>query len=327
MTKIHHVSSIVKHPQENLDFYTNVMKLKLLKNTLNHEDKAIYHLYYGNDSNSALSTFFPMPDSEEGTPGDGFVGFVRYAIPPNSLNEWKQHLDHYHIKYFTYQRFNETYLAFSDPHGIDLELVERDDAQEITLHSATLFSKIPEATVAMFKELFDYQIVNQDEEILRLESSDGHIDIRKKIQSDGKKGHATVHHIAFSVQDIELWQKKIKAYGLFTSKIIDRNYFKSFYFVEPGGITIELATEGPGLSIDDSTDFIIPPHFMEYKDEIMDTIMPLFNQELDELKSYSYRNKQEYDFITKRNEIKQKLKETSNKDERAKLIEAYRNVR
>lgn len=330
---IHHTSSIVKNPQENLDFYASFFGLRLVKNTLNHENRNNYHLYYANhDATSAITTHFPMQEAEEGKIGDGQVTTVRYAINKGSMDFWKQRLSDFGIFYFTYTRFNDEYLAFNDPHGLTLELVETDlgsqnlwefnhvkskDALK-DIYNVTIASKRPEDTVKLFTEIFGYKIDQNDTEYLRLKLHDdigGTIDIRKQRSADGVEGTGTVHHLALAIPNgsAQQWKDKLMKAGFMPTAVKNRNYFESLYFRDKGGITIELATEGPGLQIDESletlgTTFIIPPHFEEFKDEILNHIAPLHLQELGKLKTYGYRNKQEFDMIQERQRKIQEFK-------------------
>lgn len=336
MTKIlgiHHTSSIVKNPQENVDFYAAFFGLRLVKQTTNHENKHNYHLYYANhDVSSAITTHFPMQESEDGTIGDGQVETVRYAIPKGSMSFWEQRLKDFNIFYFKYTRFNETYLAFNDPHGLALEMVESDlgnvnewefnhvvPAVAIKdIYNVSIASKRPESTVKLFTELFGYHIDQNDDEYLRLKLHDqigGTIDIRKQRSQDGIEGTGTVHHVALSIPNgsADLWKKKLIDAGYFPTAVKDRFYFESLYFRDQGGFIIELATEGPGLTADEpleslGTSFIIPPHFKDEEDSIRAEIAPIEVKEINHLQTYGYRNRQEFEMIQRRQMMIQELK-------------------
>lgn len=310
---IHHVSSTVKHAQENMDFYLSVMNMDLVKQTLNFDDKLVYHLYFTNGG-KAISTYFPMSDSKEGRIGDGQAGYVTYAIEKGSHQEWIKRLETYDIPYFEYKRFNQNRIAFQDPHGLELELVE---SELKGIESITLFSQKPEATVALFKDMFGYSIVDQDEELLRLQVRDDFIDIRKKTSANGSQGHGAIHHVALAIEDgsEQAWFDRLVDAGFTPTPIKDRHYFKAIYFREKGGILIELATQSPGVMKEEGDPgLIIPAHFEDYRQEILDTIMPLNTAKKEKLVSYGYRNKFEYDRINKRNEIKERIKQLKNED-------------
>lgn len=319
---LHHMSSIVKNPQENLDYYASVLGMRFLLNTTNHEDKNMYHLYYGtHDASGGISTYFPMQEAEEGLIGDGQVGHVTYAV--RNLDFWKKRLDHFKIDNYTYSRFNEHYLAFTDPHGLELEFIEVDNGIQNEweyngvdkdnnirgFHKAALYSKNPSATQDLFTRIFGYTQTDEDEEYIRLTLNDSIIDLKKQRTEDGVEGQGTVHHIALSIPNgsAEAWKKILQKEGFLTTAVKDRFYFESLYFREKGGITIELATEGPGLIID--SEFVAPPHFKKEELAIKNHLAPLELKEIDSLQTYGYRNMYEYDILRRKNEIKDKIKE------------------
>lgn len=330
---IHHTSSIVKNPQENVDFYAAFFGMRLVKQTSNHENKNNYHLYYANhDASNAITTHFPMQESEEGKIGDGQVETVRYAIAPGSMSFWEKRLQDFGIFYFHYKRFNQNYLAFNDPHGLALELVETDlgqtnkwefngvssDVAIKDIYNVTVASKRPESTVKLFTEIFGYTIDQNDSEYLRLKIHDnigGTIDIRKQRSEEGVEGTGTVHHLALAIENgsAEKWKSKLIDAGYFPTAVKDRNYFQSLYFRDQGGSIIELATQGPGLTFDESVEelghtFIIPPHFEEDRESILAEIAPIEVKEISQLKTYGYRNRQEFEMIQKRQDMIRELK-------------------
>ncbi|CAM3433152.1 ring-cleaving dioxygenase [Erysipelothrix sp. HDW6B] len=329
---LHHVSSVVKNAQENVDFYAGMLGMRLVKKTLNYDDIEEYHFYYGNhDGSTGLSTYFPISDSKEGDIGDGQVGYVTYAVNTGALDFWKERLDHFDIFNYSYERFGERYLAFSDRHGLDIELVETplgpnsqwafNGVQPETaikgLYNAALFSERPAQTLSLFTDLFGYSVVAEDDEYYRLrihEGLGGLIDIRKHTTTIGTKGHGTVHHIAFAIErgTEEAWREKLLSAGYFPTEVKNRKYFNAIYFRERGGILIELSTVTPGVTVDEPVEtlgeaFIIPEHFEAQRLIIESKFMPVFVKEIDTLETYGYRNRYEYDMITKRNEIRESI--------------------
>lgn len=122
---IHHISVVAQHPQENVDFYTSFLGLRWVKNTLNFDDKTMYHFYYGNhDASINLSTFFPMPSSDEGSVGVGQVAYQTYVVPMGSFEFWEKRLNAFGLSYYYMIRFGKQFLIFQDTHGYELELVE-----------------------------------------------------------------------------------------------------------------------------------------------------------------------------------------------------------
>lgn len=341
-TGIHHISSIVGHAQRNVDFYASILGLRLVKKTLNFDDKDNYHLYYGNsDGSTGLITTFPWTDAVEGRVGDGQIGVVSYAIPPESFAFWKARLRQFEQSYFEYTRFGKKRIGFKDPDGLELELIEGDFNHEkswvfdniskeeafIGIQSATLYSREPEKTLKMLTNVLGYESIDEDEEMIHLKVSDdlgGTIELSKKRRAPGKMGIGAVHHIAFKVTEDEInsWREKIILAGFIPTEVKDRKYFKALYFREKGGILIELSTEGPGVLIDETLEelgknILIPPRYVEETKELVARLMPLEVRHLTKLGNYGYRNRYEYDLLQKKNAIKEEMK-------RLKIIEKER---
>src|SRR5690625_3892432 len=125
---IHHITAIVGHPQENVDFYAGVLGLRMVKKTINYDDPGTYHFYFGDDGGEpgTIITFCPWAGAKKAKIGDGQVGVTSYAIPPGSMSFWEGRLDKFNVKYEKSSRFNEAYLTLEDPHGLKLEIVERE---------------------------------------------------------------------------------------------------------------------------------------------------------------------------------------------------------
>ena len=131
-TGIHHISSVVGHAQRNVDFYASVLGLRLVKKTVNFDDKDRYHLYYGNaNGNTGLTTTFPFSDGDEGFVGAGQVGVTAYATSSNAFVFWKARLAAFNIPYFEYERFGKKRIGFTDPDGLELELIENGAAKRL----------------------------------------------------------------------------------------------------------------------------------------------------------------------------------------------------
>ena len=347
---LHHISSMVKHPQENIDFYTNVLGLRLVKQTLNYDDKEGFHFYFSDgEGQSPLSTFFPMSDIQEGEINDGQVGFYRYAVPTGTLDFWRARLESYGVFHYTYHRFGEEIIAFADPHGLELELVESDKGQvnEWTFNGVTpetgikgiaaiiLFSKRPASTSKLFQDIFGFTIIDEDEEFIALTLDDAlgsELYIRKQTVQRGKPGSGTVHHVAYAVENDEIadWITLLTEAGYAPTEVKDRFYFQSIYFREHGGILIELATVGPGIFQDESleklgTELIIPGHYSQDAEDLKAEAMPLFIQELSELQTYSYRNRAEYKLVTERAKLLAEINAYAAQD-KARGLEASEKI-
>lgn len=327
---IHHVSSIVSHPQKNIDFNSGVLGLRLVKQTLNYDDKNTYHFYYGNDqANTGLSTTFPMIDSEEGVVGDGQVGYVIYAIRPHQQTFWQTRLKDYNLNSFYYSRFEQNRLAFRDLDSLNFELIETElgtnnkwqfnginsEQAIVGIHSAMLYSHRPDKTLELLTEVLGYHLVEEDEEAYLLKVSDelgGLIELHKHQRGFGRMGRGTVHHIAFKINeaDIEQWYETLVELGYRPTEIKNRKYFKSIYFREKGGILIELATNEPGMLVDESyeelgSELKIPAHYVDFAEELKNSLAPVTVREIKEFKNYGYRNKYEHEILEKRQQIKE----------------------
>lgn len=328
-TGIHHISSIVGHAQRNVDFYAGILGLRVVKKTLNFDDKSHYHLYFGNkDGSTGLVTTFPWNDAVEGRVGDGQVGLAQYAIPKGSFSFWQERLTKKHVKHFTYTRFGQKRLGFKDPDGLELEFVEAmyqttnswsfdgitPNQAFIGIQSASLYSQRPEQTLRVLTEVLGYQVTAEEEDFIQLQVNDqlgGMLELNKKIQHNGRTGIGAVHHIAFKVkeEEIEAWRQQLIAAGLRPTEVKNRKYFQSLYFREWGGILIELATEGPGVLVDEplatlGEELLIPPHFIGESAEIKASLMPLFVREVAQLGDYGYRDRYEFEVLQRKEKLK-----------------------
>lgn len=305
---IHHITAIVGHPQENVDFYAGVLGLRLVKKTVNFDDPATYHLYFGNDGGKpgTIITFFPWANAQQGEIGDGQVGVTAYAIPKGSLAFWKQRLAKFNVQYTVMERFGEEVLAFDDPHGLHLELVEREAGEtntwttgEITpqfaikgFAGATLYSANPSETAKLIEEIMGLEVVGQEGDYIRFRSSadiGNVIDLKLTTNGRGIMGVGTVHHIAWRAIDNEDqldWQKYISQHGYGVTPVRDRNYFNAIYFREHGEILFEIATDPPGFAHDESPEtmgekLMLPEQFEPYRAGMERRLIPIEVRELD----------------------------------------------
>lgn len=325
---LHHISSIVGHAQRNVDFNTSVLGLRLVKKTLNFDDMSHYHLYYGNRNGSTgLTTTFPWNDAVKGRAGGGQVGTLVYAVGLNTLDFWKSHVESYGIVVEIVNSFGSKRLRFNDPDGLSIELVEstldvpymwdsegmHQEAAIKGIDAVYLESENPDATLKFLTLVLGYEVIDQNDMYSYLRVHDGlggTLLLNRKTKERGRMGIGVVHHVAFAVDnaEIEAWEVKLKEHGYQPTPVKDRKYFKSVYFREPGGILIELATEGPGVLIDEAEDDLgqtlqIPPHFEAYYRDIEADLMPLHTDHVTKLQNYGYRNRYEYEIVMHRKEI------------------------
>lgn len=299
---IHHISSMVGEAQKDVDFYASLLAYRLVKKTLNYEDKNMYHLYYGNrEASTGLVTTFPMNHSRKGQVGNGQLGVASFGIRPESFDFWKERLAFFGISTDDLTRFNKRRLSFEDPHGLKLELVETDKGPQNTwafngveedhaiigIESSVLYSKNPEETLHLLTNILGYLIVDENDENYLLKTHDnlgGLLELAKNYPTRGIPGTGTVHHIALAVNNDEIdeWKVKLEEHGYRPTEVINRKYFRSLYFRETGGIMIELATKGPGVLVDENLEnlgeaFIVPDHF---KNEDLADLEPIVVREI-----------------------------------------------
>lgn len=283
---LHHVTSIASNPQRNVDFYTEVLGLHLVKRTVNFDDKYTYHLYYGDEVGTpgTVLTFFPFEGARQGHVGRGQTNATAFVIPENSVDYWVNRFESKNINVESpHTRFDETVIPFRDHDGQPLELVTGTsniepwadgpvptDKAIRGFHSVTLDSLNPEQTSTVLETL-GYESTTQDGDRTRYETAGSRasvIDILDRPDAPrGQQGVGTVHHIAFQTPDTqtqEEWREPLSEIGLRVTPQKDRQYFKSIYFREPGGILFEIATEGPGFTRDESvsdlgTELKLPP--------------------------------------------------------------------
>lgn len=310
---IHHITAIVGDPQENVDFYTGVLGLRLVKKTVNFGDKDRYHLYFGNEAGKpgTIITFFAWPGVESGTIGDGQVGITSYAVPLGALQFWEERLKNFNIEVTKTKRFGEVYLQFEDTHGLRLEIVERKEGEEnkwefggVTpdvaikgFSGATLFSSQPNKTADVLENIMGLQQLEQEGDYTRFKAvgDTGNI-IDLKLTTSGKavEGPGTVHHIAWRAKDDEDqldWKKYVESKGHAVSPVRDRNYFNAIYFREQGEILFEIATDPPGFAHDESLEtmgekLMLPPQFEGERERLEAILIPVEVREIKEEESH-----------------------------------------
>jgi glyoxalase family protein len=303
---IHHITAIAGDPQRNLDFYAGTLGLRLVKLTVNFDDPASYHFYYGDEVGhpGSILTFFPWPAGRRGRQGTGQAATVALAITPASLGFWIEHLLAQGIKYEgPTRRFDEQVLAFSDPDGLLLELVATPrvlgtpawpdgplPAEHAIrgLHGTTLWEDGNTGSADFLSGTMGFEPADEDGGLLRFQSADsgaGTIVYLRRAPGfwAGAIGVGTVHHVAFrAAGDRAQLDKRaeIEAQGLGITPVIDRQYFHSVYFREPGGVLFEIATDEPGFAIDEpvaelGTHLKLPPIYEPSRSEIERALPPV----------------------------------------------------
>ncbi|MEQ9105671.1 MAG: ring-cleaving dioxygenase [Rhodothermales bacterium] len=268
---IHHVTAISGPAQQSVDFHAGVLGLRLVKRTVNFDDPGTYHLYFGNREGSpgSILTFFPWAGAPRGRSGRGQTAETSFAIPDHAISAWQTRFREKGVDYDEpTTRFGQPVVPFRDPDGLVLALVavpSSDTDDIIGFHGVALDSVAPDETARVLVDVFGYRQVGSENGRTRFHAANNShtktdegslgavVDI---VGSDVRatQGVGTVHHVAFRARNDEEqleWQDRIRAAGLHVTDVKDRNYFRSIYFREPGGILFEIATDPPGFTADE----------------------------------------------------------------------------
>ncbi len=275
---LHHVTATVTDAQEDLDFYVRLLGLRLVKRTVNFDNHNVYHFYYGNEvgSPSTIMTTFPYKGwgVSIGTKGAGQVTVTSFSVPAASLDFWRDRIRAAGVQAENAERFGAELIRFPDPSGLDIELIaspkdERapwvtpDVGAEVAirgLHGVTLMIREPVRTLALLKDVLGYEVVNEGERRTRVgvggDVPGQTLDIVHAPDAPAAvNGLGTVHHVAMAVAN-EDEQLRLRAelvrLGFKVTEVRDRQYFRSIYFREPGGVLYEIATVPPGFAVDEA---------------------------------------------------------------------------
>jgi glyoxalase family protein len=275
---IHHVTAIAGSARRNLDFYTRVLGLRLVKKTVNFDDPGTYHLYFGDEAGrpGTILTFFPWDHVAPGRVGVGETMETALRIPESALGYWTHRFLEKGVPHQALgKRFGETVLPFKDPDGLALALVAVPDignepawsAGDVPaehairgFHGVKLLLRQAEPTGAILTDALGFSAAGREGSVVRFRSGQtgpgGIVDIH--VAGDflgGRQGGGSVHHIAFRAADDEqqlaMRRRLSENHGLQTTGQKDRNYFRSIYFREPGGVLFEIATDIPGFTVDE----------------------------------------------------------------------------
>jgi glyoxalase family protein len=279
ITGLHHVTAIASDPQRILDFYVEVLGLRFVKRTVNFDDPGSYHFYLGDDVGSpgTILTFFAWPRATRGSLGVGETSTVGFAVPPTSLDFWEKRVLSAGIPAERADdRFGDPVLSFGDPDGMRVELIGESEPPEYRIprtsdipadyairgfHSVTLCEAGFELTARVLERM-GFGNAAQENNRVRFMAKGAYpgrrIDVRVQPQLRyGNMGAGTIHHIAFRVPDdasqLE-WRQVLSEMSLNVTPVLDRSYFHSIYFREPGGVLFELATDAPGFMLDEAAE-------------------------------------------------------------------------
>jgi catechol 2,3-dioxygenase-like lactoylglutathione lyase family enzyme len=269
------VTAIASDPQRNLDFYSGVLGLRLVKLTVNFDDPDTYHLYYGDALGrpGTLLTFFHWPGAPRGRAGTRQVRAVSLSIPEGASEYWVHRLQAHGILFEVHARFGDEVISFSDPERLHLELVASNDDREPffsglvpaehairNIHGVTLAEEEYGRTAALLGATLGLRLAGESGGRTRFITERGGAGAVVDVESlpglqPGRIGAGSVHHVAFRAPDApaqESWRGEVLRAGRRVTPVVDRHYFRSIYFREPGGVRFEIATEAPGFTVDES---------------------------------------------------------------------------
>jgi glyoxalase family protein len=303
---IHHITALAGDPQRNADFYTSALGLRLVKKTVNFDAPDVYHLYYGDTAGTpgTLLTFFPFPGATRGRRGTGEISAVAFTVPPSSLNFWVHRFSALDIHVDgPEQRFGSEILTIQDPDGMCVELVPGTSVDPVQpsgdgsvpeeyaitrFTGATMTLAALEPTDEILRNLLGLRVAGREAGRTRYVTNGGRspaaIDLI--INPEGPPARASagsVHHLAWRTNDDETqhrWRTRVESSGLAATEIVDRQYFKSIYFREPGGVLFEIATDGPGFTVDEpsgqlGSSLMLPPWLEAHRSQIERVLPPI----------------------------------------------------
>lgn len=303
---LHHITAIAGSVQGNYDFYAKTLGQRFVKKTVNFDDPGTYHLYYGDERGTpgSILTFFPWQGIRRGRVGTGMVTEIGYSVPKGSLGFWEKRLTDLGITHQAItERFGEKVLPFEDPDGLRLNLIEsanEDNRKPWTtneinadvatrgFHSVVLMLRDIKGTAALLTDIFEYKLLskegNRSRYITDAMGTANVVDLLEAPEATpGIQGAGTNHHVAFRVQDektLMAFREKVLKHDLNITPKIDRNYFFSLYFREPGGVLFELATDNPGFDVDEplselGTHLKLPKQFEVNRSQLEKVLPPL----------------------------------------------------
>jgi glyoxalase family protein len=277
ITGIHHITAIAGNAKRNFDFYTRVLGLRMVKRTVNFDDPGTYHFYYGDEHGTpgTILTFFPWEGIAGGRTGTGMATEIGYSVSKDSLPFWAERFRELKVQQgATAERMGEVYLPFRDTDGLNISLIGSNDADnrqpwstpEVPagvgtkgFHSVTLTLREIGPTASILTDVFGYRQEQQEGNRYRFRTdaipTAAIVDLLEAPKEGrGLSGGGTNHHVAFRVANEEMqmaYREKILSRGLHITPKINRDYFYSVYFREPGGVLFELATDNPGFTVDE----------------------------------------------------------------------------
>jgi glyoxalase family protein len=277
---VHHITALASDPQVNVDFYVGFLGLRLVKQTVNFDAPDVYHLYYGDELGrpGTILTFFPFPDAARGKRGAGEISAVAFSVPAGSLEFWAERLSRSGIELNGPQkRFGEEVVSFHDPDGMEVELVADPSLNGVPgwtgsavdgryairrFHGVTIMHRELGPAGAFLTDVMGFARGQSEGSRNRFLAGPQEAQARVDVLVDAaalpaRQSAGSVHHIAWRAKDDEeqlAWRKDLSRAGASPTPVIDRQYFHSVYFREPGGVLFEIATDPPGFATDETAD-------------------------------------------------------------------------
>ncbi len=303
---LHHITAVAGDPQRNVDFYTLVLGLRLIKVTVNFEEPSTYHLYYGNETGSpgSILSFFTSPFLPQGRRGASQITTVALCVPLGAIRFWRERLASKNVRVgHQEKRFEQDVLTFYDPDGLQLEFIEDErcdhslsnpskvisaETAVCGLHSVTLSLHEQEATAITLTDVLGFSYAEWEgarhRYTLPNKGPGCFIDlIAHPTDCVGHNGKGIIHHAAFSTEsqnDLTTWESTLVDYGIEKSSITDEKYYKSINFHEPSGVELEIATKYPGFMVDEDllnlgTQLQLPSSLEAQRNKILGDLIPI----------------------------------------------------
>jgi len=301
---LHHITALASDAQKNVDFYAGILGLRLVKKTINFDAPEVYHLYYGNEGGNAgtIMTFFPYPGIPQGRKGKGQLTVTSFSISENAMDYWIKRLEKFNVPYEgPQQRFDEVFIYFEDHDGLGLELVanNKDTRPGFThgnipnefaikgFYGMTLSEECYERTAGLLVGQLDHTLIAERGNRFRYSASGNpgdFVDVLCTPDSlKGIAGYGTIHHVAFATASNKMQaeaRERLLKFGLNVTPILDREYFHSIYFREPGGVLFEIATIPPGFTVDEPLEHLgeslkLPPWQEQNRSSIEKKLIPI----------------------------------------------------
>lgn len=300
---LHHITVLAGDPKENADFYIKGLGMRMVKKSVNQDDPGTYHLFYGNEAANPGSslTFFPWPRAHRGTTGTGESVNVAFRVPEGSQDYWIDRLNYLGLTHSDYMDvFGKQVIRFNDPDGLELDLAFYGDSKDKV---SSYKSDVPneqaiqgfestrlkldhniEGTVDVLTNVLGFSETKSEGNLTLLETNaeiGSSVIIETANPEQGRGGRGIVHHVAFRAENIENLhelREEVAKRGLHPTGIIDRHWFKSIYFKEPGGVLFEIATDDPGYAVDEDFEhlgekLILTP-WLESRRELIERTLP-----------------------------------------------------